>query len=89
MAKRGNERVDFIIPTVAYQELAIDRARGHVLTVEDVLIQKLLAWRARDRDDVRSILAAGHELDTAYIEEWTTFWDVSDRWREATGTPRT
>ncbi len=77
--------VDFMIPTIPYQELALDRgvANGHVLTVEDVLVHKVIAWRPRDRDDVASILAAGHAVDEAYVNEWTEAWDVADRWRRA------
>lgn len=85
IAKRGGVRVDFLIPIVPYQELALDRAKNHVLTVEDVIIHKLVAWRPRDQDDVLSILAAGHDLDRDYIEEWAREWEVLDRWREATG----
>ena len=51
--------------------------------VEDVLIHKLLAWRPRDRDDVRSILSVGHALDERYIERWADDWQVIDRWRAA------
>lgn len=85
--KRGEERVDLLLPTVDYQELALSRAQDNVLTVEDVIIHKLIAWRPRDRDDVASILKAGHDLDVEYIERWAEEWEVLDRWREATGTP--
>jgi hypothetical protein len=75
--------VDFIVATTDYQHLAIERARHHVLTVEDVLIHKLIAWRARDRDDVRSILSTGLPFDRHYVDHWATEWAVEDRWREA------
>ena len=42
-----------------------------------------LAWRLRDRDDIRSILEAEVPLDASYIEEWASAWDVADRWVEA------
>lgn len=84
ICKRGEERVDLLIPTVPYQEIAIDRGRkDHVLTVEDVIIHKLLAWRPRDQGDISSILAAGHELDLEYIERWAREWETLDRWRQA------
>ena len=40
--------------------------------MEDVIVAKLWALRAsppraRDLDDLQSILGAGHELDTAYL----------------------
>ena len=46
-------------------------------------VEPVLAWRTRDRDDVDSILAVGHELDEEYIEGWAREWQVLDRWREA------
>jgi hypothetical protein len=86
IARRGDERVDLLFPTVEYQEVALDRAtERHILTVEDVLIHKLVAWRPKDIDDIASILRADHPLDRAYIEQWAEVFDVLDRWREATG----
>lgn len=85
IAKRGDERIDLLVPTVEYQQLALARAQGNVLTAEDVIIHKLIAWRPRDVDDVRSILQAGHDLDTEYIERWAREWQVLDRWSAATG----
>ncbi len=76
--------VDLIVAGTDYQRLAIERAVDHVLTVEDVLIHKLIAWRPRDRDDIASILSTGREFDRDYVEHWAEEWDVTDRWREAT-----
>lgn len=81
---RGHgHRIDAIVAETSYQHEAIDRATAGVLTVEDVIVHKLLAWRPRDRDDINSILAARPALDTKYIERWAHEWDVSDRWIEA------
>lgn len=44
---RGSEQVDVLLPVVEYQEVALARAVDHVLTAEDVIVHKLLAWRAR------------------------------------------
>ena len=78
------ERIDLIIAVVEYQRLAIDRGLpDHVLTVEDVIIHKLIAWRLKDRDDIASILSAGPDLDETYIDEWARAWEVADRWAEA------
>jgi hypothetical protein len=77
--------VDFIIAGTPYQHLAIERAHDHVLTVEDVLVHKLIAWRPRDRDDVRSILSTGLAFDREYVSHWAGEWDVDDRWRESLG----
>jgi D-serine dehydratase len=67
----------------AFQRAAIERAVDGVITAEDVIVFKLIAWRPRDQDDVASTLDAGHHLDTAYIERWAAEWQVTDRWLEA------
>lgn len=74
---------DFIVARTEYQHLAIDRAEDNRLTVEDVLVHKLIAWRPRDRDDVRSILSTGLAFDREFVDHWATEWAVEDRWREA------
>jgi hypothetical protein len=84
-ARGGGRRVDVLRAETAYQRLAIDRALDGVLAPEDVIVHKLIAWRARDRDDVAEILSTGIELDVAYIREWAAAWDVLDRWDEASG----
>jgi len=76
-------RVDVIAAQTEYQLQAIERAVDGVLTVEDVIIHKLIAWRARDRDDVEQILAAGHVLDHVHLDRWVEAWQVEDRWAEA------
>lgn len=75
--------IDVLVAVVEYQAVALDRAADHVLTAEDVVVHKLIAWRPRDRNDIASILDAGVELDTAYIRHWATEWDVADRWEQA------
>ncbi|MCC7077746.1 MAG: hypothetical protein IT198_11520 [Acidimicrobiia bacterium] len=83
--RRGSERVDLIVASVEYQHVALERGlEDHVLTVEDVIVHKLIAWRARDRDDIASILEARLDLDLGYIEHWATEWEVLDRWSAAT-----
>lgn len=71
-----------MIPTVEYQELALERgdANNHCLTIEDVVIHKLIAWRLRDRDDVVSILVRALPRDDAYIARWAAEWQVAARW---------
>lgn len=81
---RGHgDRIDVLAALVEYQQVALGRAVEHVLTVEDVIVHKLIAWRPRDRDDIASILDAGHDLDEAYIERWAAAWEVADRWEQA------
>ncbi len=84
----GDVSVDLLVAETDYQREAMRRAVDGVLTVEDVIVHKLIAWRPRDRDDITSILAAGHEMDADYIERWAASWEVSERWAEArTGAP--
>jgi len=77
------DRIDILLPAVAYQEVALDRAQDHVITAEDVIVHKLIAWRPRDRNDIASILEAGHDLDEGYIAHWAGEWAVADRWEQA------
>jgi len=83
-ARRTDGAADLIVATTDYQRLALDRAVEHVLTVEDVLVHKLIAGRPRDRDDIESILSTGIDFDRGYVEHWAEEWGVTDRWREAT-----
>jgi len=77
---RDAEAIDILLPVIEYQRVALARAVDHVLAVEDVIIHKLIAWRLRDRDDIRSILEAGVELDRGYLDRWIDEWEVADRW---------
>ena len=56
-----------------------------MLTVEDVIVHKLLADRARDRDDIASILATGRSFDEDYVRRWAAVWGVGERWTAAWG----
>lgn len=83
MVRGGDTKVDVIVAGTPYQETAMARAVRDRLTVEDVIVHKLIAWRPRDQDDIRSVLAASHEMDREYIAHWAEEWDVTDRWAEA------
>ena len=72
-------RVDFIFSTTSYEREAIARAEHHELagvpvpfaTAEDLIIHKLFAGRARDREDVVSVVRRkGEGLDWEYIMRW-------------------
>ena len=81
---------DLLIAGTDYQQEAIRRARLEpagdgeavpVLTVEDVIVHKLIAGRTQDLADVEAILAARVPFDERYVERWAVFWDVLDRWQ--------
>ncbi len=76
---------DVLLVETEYQAEAHRRASDGFLTIEDVLVHKLIAWRPRDRDDIASILSTGHPFDRAYVERWAAAWDVLDRWQVALG----
>lgn len=76
-------KVDVLVAETEYQEVALDRAIDGVLTVEDVLVHKLLAGRPRDRDDIASILATGRPFDEDYVRRWAEVWGVAERWDDA------
>jgi predicted nucleotidyltransferase len=81
--------VDLQTAGTDYQRQAIDRSRRellesglavYVLSVEDVIIHKLIAGRPRDIGDLQSILEVDRPLDEAYLDRWTRFWEVRETW---------
>ncbi len=86
--RSATERIDLLVALVEYQRLALDRGlAARVLTIEDVLIHKLISWRPKDRDDIEAILATAPVLDEAYLDEWAAAWEVGDRWAEVRRQP--
>lgn len=77
--------VDLVLAGAEYQYGALSRVRRQVLhpgleipllAVEDILIHKLIAGRARDLADVESILDAAPGTDLAHLEHAARAWDV-------------
>lgn len=81
--RRDEMTIDVLVSTTEYQAAALDRAVDHVITAEDVIVHKLIAWRPRDRDDVLSILRGPATVDEAYVDHWADQWQVTDRWEQA------
>ncbi len=84
--KRSGIRVDFIFSFSLYGRQVIDRAAKDVklgrtsvrfASVEDVTIHKVIAGRARDHEDVRSILAKNLRYDSDYVKKWLKAFDKS------------
>ena len=46
-------------------------------SLEDVMIHKVIAGRARDLEDVKSILLKNPKYDLVYIEKWLEEFDKS------------
>ena len=78
-------RVDFIFSFSKYEKQAIEKANEVNLdnvivrfaALEDLVIHKIIAKRARDIEDVRSILLKNPEYDMAYIKKWLNEFDKS------------
>ncbi len=76
--KRSGIRVDFIFSFSPYERQAIERAKDIRLgrtsvryaSLDDVVIHKVIAGRARDLEDVRSILVKNPGYDSGYIKKW-------------------
>jgi len=77
-------RVDFIFSYTFYESQAIKRAKGILLentevffaTPEDVIIHKIFAARARDIEDVKSIMLK-QKVNVDYIKKWLLEFDKS------------
>ena len=79
-------RVDFIFSFTPYEKQAIQRARGIPIkkavvkfaSPEDVIIHKVFAGRARDLEDIKSILLKNpSSLNFSYIRKWLGEFDKS------------
>ncbi len=75
--KESGFRVDFIFSWTPYEKEAIDRARIFKIddypvrfaTPEDVIIHKIISGRARDIEDIRTIIRK-QNLNPELIQKW-------------------
>lgn len=83
--KKSGIRVDFTFSFSPYEIQAIERANsikcGRAIvkfaSLEDVVIHKIIAGRARDIEDVKSILLKNMNYDAKYIVKWLKKFDSS------------
>jgi predicted nucleotidyltransferase len=92
-------QVDVLVAGTAFEREAIDRAvrmplgdvSVPVVTREDLIVYKLIAWRPRDRQDIQDVIAtarvAGAALDWERIREWADAWEVRARLDEVLAQP--
>ncbi len=78
-AKVDDVIVDFILTVPGYEEIAFDRVVQYdldglsvwVCAPEDLIVQKAIAGRAKDWDDIEGVLIEQRgKLDLAYLEDW-------------------
>lgn len=81
VAEKPGIRFDFNLADFEYQFDAIERAKANegVIVVEDVIIQKLLAWRPTDRDDLEAIVGSGIEIDFELVRRWCDQFETTER----------
>lgn len=78
MEKKSGLRVDFIFSFTPYERQAIERATPALLgetkimfaAIEDLIIHKVFAGRARDLEDVRSLTIKNPGFDREYVRKW-------------------
>lgn len=83
--EKSGIRVDFIFSFSSYEKQAINRAKEiefgqtkvKFAALEDVVIHKIVAGRARDIEDIKSILLKNLDYDAHYIEKWLGEFDKS------------
>jgi predicted nucleotidyltransferase len=78
-------RVDFVFSFTPYEQQALKRVKKVELagypvcfaSCEDVIIHKMLAGRAVDEEDVKSILVRHRsEIDMGYVKDWLEKFEV-------------
>lgn len=76
-------RIDFIFSITPFEREAIARAREvkfdgvtvRIASLEDLVLHKMVAGRARDIEDVRSILLKNPGYDRDHIRRWLSEFD--------------
>jgi hypothetical protein len=70
-------RLDFVFSLSGYEQKALDRATIidfdgvdiRFVSVDDLIVQKLVAGRPRDLEDARSVVLKNRAFDRAYVEK--------------------
>jgi len=83
--EKSGIRVDFIFSFSPYEKQAIERGKDIKLgktfvrfaSLEDVVIHKVIAGRARDIEDIKSILIKNPTYDSGEIIKWLKEFDDS------------
>ena len=78
-------KIDFIFSFTPYETQAINRSKKvkfgntniNFASIEDLIIHKIIAGRARDLEDVRMLLVKNKKFDKDYIVKWLGEFDKS------------
>ena len=90
--QQGLRAADIFLAGDPFQRSALARRRSvelaegfraDVVTPEDLVLYKLVAWRHKDRAAIERLLAVQTSLDQEYLREWADHLDVRVRLREA------
>jgi hypothetical protein len=81
--EKSGIRIDLVFSFSPYERQAIGRAKDIKLgkntvkfaSLEDLIIHKIIAGRARDLEDVRTILLKNSIYDREYISRWLNEFD--------------
>jgi hypothetical protein len=66
------------------RQVAVAGRQIWVPTAEDVIVQKLIWDRPRDREDVVGVIAINHQtLDRSYLDTWSGRLEITDKLLEA------
>jgi predicted nucleotidyltransferase len=88
---RSRIRVDFVFSFSDYERQALDRVNSVMIdgyrvrfaSCEDLIIHKMVAARAIDEEDVKSVLARNIDrLDLPYVRKWLSEFGEIDEHRE-------
>lgn len=66
---------------------SIGAAGARIATVEDLIVMKLIADRAKDQVDLLGLVELP-DIDWSYIERWAGEWQILDRLERVLGTKR-
>jgi len=85
MDEKSGIRIDFIFSFSTYEQQAIERAKKVKISntyvkfasLEDVIIHKMIAGRARDIEDIKSMLLKNPKCRNQYIIKWLKAFDNS------------
>jgi len=83
--KNTGIRIDFIFSYSTYEKKAIEKAKSikigdeyiRFISIEDLIIHKIIAGRPRDIEDIQNILLKNPEVDEKYIIKWLAEFEKS------------